>query len=134
MLYVVCGHQVCCVAWQAVYGITTKSLSKTWKRVKSGICQIEPHRCSRQSQKTDVAVAWIKLFVQRIGDRMPDGVVINLPSFMNLKLLHNYMSEDLSKEGDSVISYTQFYYIMKNNFPDVHIPKVKCYYFFCRES
>ena len=73
MLYFGRGHQVCCVAWQAVYGITKKTLSKAWKTVKSDVCQIEPQTSSLRSKKTDAAVTWIKLFVQHVGNRMPDG-------------------------------------------------------------
>ena len=62
MLYFGRGHQVCCVAWQAVYGITKKTLSKAWKTMKSDVCQIEPQISSLRSKKTDTAVTWIKLF------------------------------------------------------------------------
>lgn len=55
---------------------------------------------------------------------MPDGVEINLPSYLNFKLLHEYMCEDLAKDGDVAISYTQLIHIMKTDFPKVRIPKV----------
>ena len=58
-------------------------------------------------QPTDVAVAWMKQFFNRVGDIMPDDVEINLPIYLKYQLLHGYMCEDLAKDGDPVISYTQ---------------------------
>ena len=71
ILYFVRGYRVCCVGWQAAYGISSRSLSRAWEQV------------------TDVAVAWMKQFFNHVGDIiMPDGVEINLPSYLNYQLLH----------------------------------------------
>ena len=112
------------MAWQATYGISNKSLGRAWQQMKSGILIIESKVNSSRSQKTDVAVAWMRQFFNCVGDRMPDGVEINLPSYLNFKLLHEYMCEDLAKDGDVAISYTQLIHIMKTDFPKVRIPKV----------
>ena len=113
------------MAWQAAYGISSRSLSRVWKQVKSGVLQIERKISSSRSRKTDIAVAWMAHFFNCVGDIMPDGVEINLPSYLNYKLMYGYMCKDLANNGDEVISYTQFTCVMKGDFPEVRIPKVQ---------
>ena len=113
------------MAWQAAYGILSRSFSRVWEQMKSGVLQIERCISSSRSRKTDLAVAWMKHFFNRVGDIMPDGVEINLPSYLNYRLLYGYMCKDLANDGDAVICYTQFTYIMKGDFPEVLIPKVQ---------
>ena len=120
---------VCSVAWQATYGISSKSLGRAWQQMKSGVFILERKLSSSRLQKTDIAVPCMNQLFHHVGDIMPDGVAINLPSYFNFKLLHKYMSEDLVKNSDPIISYTQFVQIMKSDFPDVQIPKV--FYLHC---
>lgn len=99
--------------------------------MKSGIVILERKTSSSRSRKTAIAVAWMKGFFNRVGDRMPDGVEVNLPSYMTKKLLHEYLSEDLTQSGDVVISYTQLIHLMDTDFPDVRIPKVFLFVLLC---
>lgn len=55
---------------------------------------------------------------------MPDTLVINLPSYLDYRIIYGYLKDDLTKIGEEVISYSQFCRIMKEDFSDILIPKV----------
>ncbi|XP_068675637.1 uncharacterized protein [Montipora foliosa] len=75
-----------------------------------------------QRHKTNVSKAWMKLLFSRIGDKMPDSLAINLPSYLDYRILYGWMKQDLT--GEEMICYSQFCRIMNSDFPDVSIPKV----------
>ena len=113
------------MSWQAIYGISSKRIGKAVQQMKAGIHILERKGTSfNTTRRTEIAMAWMKSFFSRVGDRMPDGVELHLPSYLNFKMLHAFMIEDLTKVNDDVISYTQFVNLMKTKFPDVRIPKV----------
>ena len=59
-----------------------------------------------------------------MGDKMPDSHIIHLPCYLDFKILHKYMVDDLARVGDQAISYSHFCKIIKEDFPEVSIPKV----------
>ena len=67
----------------------------------------------------------MKLTFNRIGDKMPDTLAVNLPSYLDNCMIHGYMKEDFAKLGEEVVSYSQFCRLMKLDFPDVLIPKIQ---------
>ena len=97
------------------------------KRFANGLVTYE-ESCSDSvstRHKTNIAKAWMKLTFNRIGDKMPDTLAINLPSYLDNQIIYSYMKEDFAKLGEDVICYSQFCRLMKLEFPDVLIPKVK---------
>ena len=55
---------------------------------------------------------------------MPDTLVINLPSYLDNRILYGYLKDDLTQLGEQVISYSQFCRILNLDILDVFIPKV----------
>ena len=124
--YFVCGYgQTCKTAWQAVYGISGKSLEEIFKTYLDGVVtfELQPHT-QGQRHKTNVAKAWMRLFFGRIGDKMPDSLAINLPSYLDNRIIYGYLKDDLAQRKEQPICYSQFCRIMNKDFPDVFIPKV----------
>lgn len=125
--YFVRGYKTCRVAWQAAYGINSKRLEDVVKCFLNGLVVYEnenQYNPVGQRHKTSVAKAWMQLSFSRIGDKMPDTLVINLPSYLDNRILYGYLKDDLTQLGEQVISYSQFCRILNLDFPDVLIPKV----------
>jgi len=53
---------------------------------------------------------------------MPDSLAINLPSYLDNRIIYGWMTQDLTRE--QTICYSQFCRLMNLDFPDVSIPKV----------
>lgn len=126
MNYFVRGYgQTCKTAWQAVYGINSKCLEEIFKTCLDGVVtfELQPHS-QGQRHKTNVAKAWMRLFFGRIGDKMPDSLAINLPSYLDNRIIYGYLKDDLVQRKEQPICYSQFCRIMNKDFPDVFIPKV----------
>lgn len=125
--YFVRGYETCRAAWQAAYGINSKRLEDVAKCFLNGLVLYENENQFNsvgQRHKTSVAKAWMQMLFSRIGDKMPDTLVINLPSYLDNRILYGYLKDDLTQLGEQVISYSQFCRILNLDFPDVLIPKV----------
>ena len=55
---------------------------------------------------------------------MPDSLAINLPSYLDNRIIYGYLKDDLVQRKEQPICYSQFCRIMNKDFPDVFIPKV----------
>jgi hypothetical protein len=66
----------------------------------------------------------MKSSFQKMGDKMPDSPFIHLPCYLDFRILHQYMADDLTRVGDPAISYSQFCQMTKEDFPQVSIPNV----------
>ena len=68
-------------------------------------------------------------FTGRIGDRLPDKLVINLPSSLTVKAVYERMVEEMmgSSMLSSFVSQPQFYNLWKEYYPHVSIPMVSSY-------
>ena len=123
MVYIARGFKTCKEAWQAVYGISNKRLDEALKSIMNCVLTYDLENHFRgQRHKTNVSKAWMKLLFSRIGDKMPDSLAINLPSYLDYRILYGWMKQDLT--GEEMICYSQFCRIMNSDFPDVSIPKV----------
>lgn len=100
MTYFVRGYgQTCKVAWQAIYGIAHSRLEETVKAFLDGVVTFDRgSRPNSQRHKTNVAKAWMTLFFIRIGDKMPDTLAINLPSYLDHRIIYGYLTDDLKKK------------------------------------
>ena len=127
MSYFVRGYNTCKTAWQAVYGINNKRMEEVMKSSLNGLVIYENKKQQNavgQRHKTSVAKAWMQMTFSRIGDKMPDSLVINLPSYLDNCIIYGYLKDDLTEHGEEVICYSQFCRIMKKDFSDVLIPPV----------
>ena len=135
MTYFVRGYgQTCQAAWQAIYSISNWRLDEAFKAFKNGVVTCEFANLPTpqgQRHKTNVAKAWMKLFFSRIGDRMPDTLAINLPSYLDYRIIYSYLRNDLAQREELSICYSHFCRVMKDDFPDVFIPKVPYFINLC---
>ncbi|XP_068753053.1 uncharacterized protein [Montipora capricornis] len=123
VVFIARGFKTCKEAWQAVYGISNKRLDEALKSIMNCVLTYDlENRFRGQRHKTNVSKAWMKLLFSRIGDKMPDSLAINLPSYLDYRILYGWMKQDLT--GEEMICYSQFCRIMNSDFPDVSIPKV----------
>lgn len=133
VIYFVRGYgQTCKASWQAIYGISDKRLGESFKAFMDGVVtyQLESQLNSHgHRHKTNVAKAWMRLFFSRIGDKMPNTLAINLPSYLDCSIIYGYLKHDVTQREEQLICYSQFCRIMNLDFPDVFIPKVT--FFIC---
>lgn len=73
---------------------------------------------------TNVAKAWMRLLSNRVGDKMPDTLAINLSNYLDYPTIYGYLRDELTVLGEDIICYSQFCWLIKNDFSDVFIPKV----------
>lgn len=110
-------------------GGSWETLKDMYKLFLNGLLVLEPHRPRTISTKREIAKAWVHQIAIKIGDKMPGGVEIHLPCWLNNKILYEMMKDDLGKQEESTfVSYSLFCTIMSTDFPDVKIPKV-CFVF-----
>lgn len=72
-----------------------------------------------QRHRTNGAKAWMRLFFNRVGDKMPDTLAINLPSYLDNRIIYGYLKDGFSPLGEKIICYSQFCCIKNFDFPDV---------------
>ena len=127
MAYIARGYKTCKDAWQAAYGISNRRLEEALKWFTNGLVIAGENKLNSlgQRHKTNAAKAWMRLFFNRVGDKMPDTLAINLPSYLDNRIIYGYLKDEFSALGEEMICYSQFCRIMKLDFPDVSIPKVK---------
>ena len=123
VVFIARGFKACKEAWRAAYGISNKRLEEGLKSIKNSLITYDSEYILRgQGHKTNVAKAWMELLFGRIGDKMPDSLAINLPSYLDNRIIYGWMTQDLSRE--QTICYSQFCRIMNLDFPDVSLPKI----------
>ena len=67
-----------------------------------------------------------KFLIGRIGDHLPDKLVIHLPSSLTVKAVYERMVEEMTTCSmlHSTVSQPQFYNLWKEFYPQVSIPTV----------
>lgn len=98
--------------------------SNTYQSFITGTFSFDQPRNGGLTHKSRVAISWMQMTFNRIGDIMPDSLTVHLPSYLDFKILYEYMRTDLKEQGEHCVSYSQFCNLMRNYFHDVRIPKV----------
>lgn len=124
-MFIVQGYYVCKTAWMVAYGVGKSMFTSTYQSFKTGVVILDRETDRRLTHKSVVARSWMQMTFNRIGDIMPDSLTIHLPSYLNNKMLYDYMKTDLGKQDDTCISYSQFCSLWATQFHDVRIPKVR---------
>jgi len=70
---------------------------------------------------TEIAHAWLKLYVDSLGECAPDSDTTYLPPITKLEVYHQY----LNQHEINFISKTQFYRLWKTSFPTVKMPHIQ---------
>lgn len=126
MQYLLCGRVVCQRVWLTTLSISTSRFYEIRKDFMGGIVITEAEKRSRSlAPKSLEAIAWMKTYFERIGDKRPDKDGIYLPTCLTEKMIYDTMVEDVySGKQSSAVCFSQFNKIYRQHFPNVTIPKV----------
>ena len=121
------GKQICFEGWKRLKGINDTLLYKARKSFENGNDnQFSPSPEGKYTfaKKTCAARAWLKIYVGRYGEKMPQRNQIHLPSYLTKNRLHKAMTTDFQVQGDSALGYSRFCRLWKQEFSNVVIPQV----------
>ena len=128
--YTVSGKTVCETCWRLVCGLRYNKFSALQKKFKSGVVAVQHGRKGiiQPHEGTLRMTSWLKMFTEKVGDRMPMSEEIHLPSCLTKIDIFNLANDDL-KQGDtgsaSCISLSSFYSLWEEKFSHIKIPKVR---------
>lgn len=122
------GISVCTKAFISALGTSRKRYAKISSQflARSHGSLRKPH-VRTVAEKSSVAIAWMKNYFERIGDKMPHTAHIHLPKFLTKRDVYHIMCKELKKEGfdkECVISQSHFYSTWHESFQNVIIPQV----------
>lgn len=129
ILYTVGGHAVCEACFRMVYGLRYNRFASVVAKFKSGIVKYEHGRLGRGdvSEKSIRIINWLRMFVEKVGDKMPTSQDIHLPSCLTKADVYALVYDDLSQGDLECCKQSAFYDIWQRHFPNVKIPKVHVY-------
>lgn len=126
ILYTVAGHVVCEVCFRMVYGIRYNRFAAVKKKflegvvlAEHGLLGIRHGACARIR-----LIAWLRTFIEKVGDKLPMRDEIHLPSCMTKSDVYALACDDLTQGGLECSKMSTFYDVWKSEFPNVKIPKV----------
>lgn len=126
VLYTVGGQEVCETCFCMVYGFRRNRFAAIKTKFLNGVLRAEHGRFGR-SETSDVSVrviSWLRIFVEKVGDRMPTSMAIHLPSCLTKSDVFALATDELSQGGLKCCKLSTFYEIWKREFPNVKIPRV----------
>lgn len=77
------------------------------------------------SDGTIRVISWLRIFFDKVGDRMPTSTMIHLPSCLTKADVFTLATDDLTQGGLKCCKISTFYEVWKREFPNVKIPKVQ---------
>lgn len=119
MQFILCGQAV----WQAVLSLTTSRFYDLRKGFLDGERAEKYVRVRSLSSKSLEAVAWMRSYFDRVGDKLLDKDGIYLPTFLSEKSIYNIMVANHATR-ESPVCFSQFNKLYRNHFPNVTISKV----------
>ena len=130
ILFSVCGKNICKRCWRLAYGLKNKRFAKLLKKFNDGTLKIEHGRqgITHPMECTVRAMSWMRVFFQKLGDKMPTKDSIHLPSCLTKADVYCLAYDDLTEGGLSCPSSSTFYRIWATEFSNVAIPKVRHYF------
>ena len=126
MQYLLSGRSVCQPLWLAALSISTSRFYSVRNDFLKGIVTVSIEKRSRVlASKSLAAIAWMKSYFDRVGDKRPDKEGVYLPTCLTEFMIYNTMLEELHFEQDpKPICFSQFNKLFHSHFPNVSIPKV----------
>ena len=117
VLFTVAGKSVCKHCWRLVYGIKYTRFTNLLAKFEKGVVQIEHGQQGRESVREPSvrAAMWLRMFVDKIGDRMPTDGTIHLPSCLTKSDVYDLAWHDLSSGGLVVSSRSSFFQLWKKD-------------------
>ena len=127
VLYTVGGQEVCETCFRMVYGFRYNRFNSVKVKFQHGVVMAEHGRLGRGeiSGVSVRVISWLRIFVDKVGDKMPTSMVTHLPSCLTKADVYCLAYDDLTQGGLECCKISTFYKIWKENFSDVKIPKVK---------
>ncbi len=129
VLYTVAGKTVCESCWRLVYGLRFNKFSSLKQKFAAGVVHVEHGRQGllQPRDRTLRATSWLRVFVDKVGDRMPMRSALHLPSCLTKADVYGLACDDLTQGDMQCCSISTFYDVWLKEFPHVHIPKVHTY-------
>lgn len=126
VLFTVAGKNVCQHCWRLAHGIKYTRFRNLLAKFVKGVVQIEHGRQGKQSLRVPTIRVgmWLRMFVDKVGDRMPTDGAIHLPSCLTKSDVYDLAQQDLSDGGVVVCSRSSFFQLWKSDFQHVKIPPV----------
>ena len=127
-LFLVCGKVVCQKLWIATLGIGLTTFYSVRKMFAEGTVSLFSSSGSRSPLlKTNEALAWMDNYFMLVGDSMPNGMMIHLPSSLSkLSIYQRLVEEFKNRKKTEIVSQSQFFKLWESHFSNVVIPKVLC--------
>lgn len=113
VLYTVGGQEVCETCFCMVYGFRRNRFAAIKTKFLNGVLRAEHGRFGR-SETSDVSVrviSWLRIFVEKVGDRMPTSMAIHLPSCLTKSDVFALATDELSQGGLKCCKLSTFYEI-----------------------
>ena len=124
-VFFIASKLVCLPVWLAALGLSKSRFYEVKKSFSAGVLFFEQLVSPKsRHEKSNNAVAWMRLYFGKIGDHMPDRLAIHLPSFLTQSSVFLRMKEEFESTNQPAISSSQFYSLWATEFPRVSIPKV----------
>ena len=129
VLYSVGGQEVCETAFRMAYGLRYNRFAAIKLKHSGGAILAEHGRVGRgrHGDSSIRAISWLRMFFDKVGDRMPTKDDIHLPSCLTKSDVYSLACDDLSQGGLECCSLVTFYKIWTEEFPHVKIPNVSYY-------
>lgn len=126
ILYTVGGQKVCKICFRMVYGFRYNRFKSVEEKFKNGVLTVEHGRLGMRRLRDESCrlVSWLRMFIDKVGDRMPTSTAVHLPSCLTKSDIYTLASDDLTQGGLKCCKISMFYEIWKQHFPNVKIPKV----------
>ena len=139
-LYHLSGLEVCTNGVQRILGISNRRHHAVLKLARQGVVQVVREERQQRASTKDQILAWLKRYVQMVGETMPDTGKIQLPPTSVTEIHYEYL-QHAAQLGEKYINYNYFTKIFAKHFKHVTIPKFKrfskcsdCIYYNIRKS
>lgn len=129
VMFTIAGKVVCQQCWRLAHGIKYTRFRTMVSKFEKGVLQIEHGRQGRLSVRVPKvrAAMWLRMFVEKVGDRMPTDGSIHLPSCLTKVDVYDLAQHDLGEGGIKVCSRSTFFQLWKSDFSHVKIPPVSTF-------
>ena len=128
--YTIAGKLVCETCWRLVCGLRFNRFSTLKQKLQNGVVDVQHGRQGivQPQEHTLRMTSWLKMFTEKVGDRMPMNKDLHLPSCLTkFDIYINLACEDLMQGSTGrvqCISLSTYYNLWDEKFSHVKIPKV----------
>jgi len=94
------GSEICRVAFQIIYSISPKTISRSITMVENGQLVVEHGNrgTNKPSEKVLNARSWMMQYFKLVGDKMPNKEQTHIPSWDSRKAIYTRYQDDMKEE------------------------------------